>query len=126
MTKTITGVLVDARNASITRAEIPATLDSYYEHLDCSTIDIVSRRIGGRRFDIICDDEGLFKDDPRISALDSEYQPMLVGNLFVCSHADGYEISLTEEEISHVLRYAVNLPTRQHPEGLAMLTHVGY
>lgn len=126
MTNTITGVLLDAQTARVQRATIPATLESYYKHLDCSIIDIISRRIGGKRFDIICDDEGLLKDDPRISALDSEYQPMLVGNLFVCSHAEGYEISLTEEEISHVLRYAVKLPTRQHPEGLAMLTHVGY
>ena len=127
MTKTITGVLLDTERARVDHATIPANLDSYYKHLDCTTIDIVSRTIGGKRFDIICDDEGLFKEDVRISALDRDYQPMLVGNLFICKHdANGYEISLTDKEIDHILRYARKLPTRLHPEGLAMLTAVGY
>ena len=127
MFKTITGVLLDAERAHVERATIPATLGSYYEHLNCTTIDIVSRTIGGKRFDIICDEEGLFKDDPRISALDRDYQPIFVGNLFVCKHdGNGCEISLTDKEIDHILRYVRKLPTRQHPEGLAMLTAVGY
>lgn len=127
MFKTVTGVLLDTKRARVERATIPATLGSYYEHLNCTTIDIVSRTIGGKRFDIICDDEGTFKDDPHISALDRDYQPMFVGNLFVCKHDDnGIEVSLTDKEISHILRFAHKIPTRQHPEGLAMLTDVGY
>lgn len=127
MTDTITGVLLDAQTARVQRASIPANLDSYYKHLDCSTIDIVSRTIGGKRFDIICDDEGTFRDDVRISALDRNYQPMLVGSLFVCKHdGEGRELSLTDAEIAHVLRYARKLPTRQHPEGLAMFFPVAY
>lgn len=127
MTKTITGVLLDTERAHVERATIPANLDSYYKHLDCTTIDIVSRTVGGKRFDIICDDEGLLKEDVCISALDRDYNPMLVGNLFVCKHdSDGNENSLTDAEISHILRYVHKIPTRRHPEGLAMLTSVGY
>ena len=126
MTKTITGVLLDTKTARVQRATIPANLDSYYEHLDCRLIEVASCTIGGKRFDIICDEEGLLRDDPIISALDRNYQPMLVGNLFVCKSKDGEFVSLTDKEIDHVLRYAGKLPTRLHPDGLAMLTAVGY
>ena len=63
-------------------------------------IDIVSRRIKDTYFDIICDDEGLLKDNPRITAVDTEGNPMLVGNL-IFSHTDenGETIGVTDEEI---------------------------
>lgn len=126
MTNTITGVLLDAETARVKRASIPDTLDSYYRALNCTTIDIVSRTIGGQRFDIVCDDEGTFKEDVRISALDRACQPMLVGSLFVCKSADGRLQSLNDTEIAHVLRCSRKLPTRQHPEGLAMFLNVDY
>lgn len=126
MNKTITGVLLDAKNASVKRVCIRDDLDSYYKALNCSTIDIVSRTIGGKRFDIVCDDEGTFREDVRISALDRDYHPMLVGSLFVCNSENGKLISLSDAEISHVLRCWHKLPTRCHPEGLAMLLPVGY
>ena len=60
----ITGVLVNPDEKTVKKVTIEKSLDSYYKTLDCSCIDIVTRKIGGRRFDIICDDEGLYKDDP--------------------------------------------------------------
>lgn len=126
MTNTITGVLLDAENARVKRASIPDTLESYYKTLDCSTIDIISRTIGGKRFDIVCDDEGTFREDVRISALDRACQPMLVGSLFVCKSKNGELISLNDAEIAHVLRCSRKLPTRAHPEGLAMFLNVDY
>lgn len=126
MTKTITGVLVDAERAHVERATIPATLDSYYEHLDCTTIDIVSRTIGGKRFDIICDDEALLRDNPILSALDSERFPMLYGNLFVCKSKNGELVSLTDREVSHVLRNAGKLYVNAYFKPIAVIAHVDY
>lgn len=126
MNETITGVLVDAEHAHAKRATIRASLDGYYEALNCDVIEIPSRTIGGKRFDIVCDEEGTFREDIRISALDKNYQPMLVGSLFVCKSQDGELISLSDAEIAHVLRHCRVIPTRNHPEGLIMLTQVGY
>lgn len=127
MARTITGVLLDAYEKRVDRAEIAADLRAYYAVLDCNCIDIVSRTIGGKRYDIVCDDEGLFKEDCRISAVDSNYEPMLVGSLFVCQHdGEGNEISISEDDIAHVLRYVRTLPTRRYPDGLVVITNVGY
>ena len=126
MTNTITGVLLDAYEKRADRAEIPDELNAYYRALDCSCIDIVSRRIGGKRFDIVCDDEGLFKEDCRISAFDRNWQPMLCGSLFVCKSHEGELVGLTEAEVSHVLRHVRKIPTRRYPDGVLALTMVEY
>lgn len=126
MTNTITGVLLDAYEKRADRAEIPDELSAYYRALDCRCIDIVSRRIGGKRFDIVCDDEGLFKEDCRISAFDRDWQPMLCGSLFVCKSHEGKLVGLTEAEVSHVLRHVRKIPTRRYPDGVLALTMVEY
>lgn len=126
MTNTITGVLLDAYEKRAGRADIPDELSAYYRALDCSCVDIVSRRIGGKRFDIVCDDEGLLKEDCRISAFDLDWQPMLCGSLFVCKSREGELVGLTEAEIAHVLRHVRKIPTRRYPVGVLALTMVEY
>ena len=70
----------------------------------CDTIDIANREIGGCRVDIICDDNGLFAEEPIVTAMDYLGRPMLVGNLFICSHDDeGNESSLSQHEIICVM-----------------------
>ena len=73
----ITGVLVDVNAGTVKEATIEANLDSYYKALNCDCIDIVVRSLGPYRFDIICDDEGLLKDNARMSATDPHGHPML-------------------------------------------------
>lgn len=83
--------------------EIPNSLDGYYKLLDCQTIDIVKRKIGGKYYDIICDDEGLFKDGVQVSAVDSNGDAMLVGKLLICNDdGHGNEASLTQEDILNI------------------------
>lgn len=102
----ITGVLVDVKAGTVKEA----TLDSYYKTLDCTCIDIVSRRLGPYRFDIICDDEGLLKADARVSATGPEGHPMLVGNLFFCHHdEEGNTTSLHPDEITFILSRIIYL-----------------
>ena len=82
---------------------IPNSLDEYYELLNCRTIDIVKRKIGGKYYDIICDDEGLFKDEVRVSAVDSNGNAMLVGKLLICNDdGKGNEASLTHDDILNI------------------------
>ena len=57
--KKLTGVYVNAENNSATPTTIDHSLDAMYTLLDVSTIDIVSRKIGGKYYDIIVYDRKL-------------------------------------------------------------------
>ena len=107
----VTGVLIDVKNRTTVVCSVNSgSLEDYYRILDCTTFDIASRRIGENVYDIYCDDEGLLKCSPIVSAVSSDRQPMLVGNLFVTKTNDeGETISLTAEEIREVLASVINL-----------------
>lgn len=96
--------LVDVENGYAGLDHVEDSLPSFYEKLNCTTIDIVSRTIGGKPYDIICDDEGLLKENPTVSAMDAERKPMLVGNLLICGPADeeGNLTSLTRDDLDHI------------------------
>jgi len=96
------GYLIDPMGTAGT-CEIPHNLDGYYKLLDCQTIDIVSRKIGGKYYDIVCDDEGLFKDQVKVSAVDGSGQAMLVGKLFICKHdGHGNKVGLDDDDILNI------------------------
>ena len=99
----ITGVYVNAEKGTLATREIEAELQSYYDLLDVSTIDIVSRKIRGVSYEIICDDEALCKDKPVVSMISSRYQPMLFGNLFVVNYGgNGGLASLTPADVKRI------------------------
>lgn len=84
---------------SVIEAQEGHGLDVYYDALECSTFDIVERKIGGVWFDIFCDDDGLFVEKPILSALVNN-SPALVGNLLFAHHdREGNTTGLTDEEI---------------------------
>lgn len=127
MAKKLLGVLVDVENEKVEAMEIEDELDSFYKILNCSTIDIVVRRIGGRHkkaFDIVCDDEGLFKEPQKISAIDNLGNVQLVGNIFITGTADneGNLTSLSESDVAYIKSKVQNMGTRKFPEGYPMLT----
>lgn len=96
-------VLIDVEKCKVKTVDIKDDLDTYYNLLNCSCIDIVCRKIGENWYDIICDDEGLFKEEPIVSAfLDNE--PHLVGNILVVGKADcrGNLTSLSDEQINEI------------------------
>lgn len=103
------------------------TLDDYYNLIGCRCIDIVSRKIGRKWYDIICDDEGTFVEDPLISAIDNLGRVMLVGSLIICGLADdeGELTDLSDNDIRYVKKRIQTLDTRMH-EGLLMLTQCNY
>lgn len=100
----LTGIYVNAKDHTATPATIENKLQAYYDLLDVSTIDIVSRNIGGEYYDIICDDEALLKEKPVLSMIDTGCNPMLFGNLFIVKHdGEGNEISLKQADIKRIL-----------------------
>ena len=103
--KTIHGVLLDTESRTIRETVIEDSLDSFYEHLHCNAIDIVTRKIGGEYVDIVCDDEALIKENPVLAAVDEEFSPALFNSLFICGLADeeGELTSLTPEAARAVM-----------------------
>lgn len=99
----IKGVLIDTVKGTAEVVEIDKSLDEYYKVLNCRCIDIVQRCIGGKAFDIICDDEAALVDSPLPSAASPLGEVMLYGNLFVVKF-DGEEDveSLTDEDVAHI------------------------
>lgn len=129
--KTIKAYYVDTKNNTASAVDITPDLHTYYEMLDCHTIDIVNRgfgRSGKKRFDIICDDEGLFVDDPILSAVDGNGRAMLVGSLLVVGEADeeGEETSLTDEDVRLLERYTGSLFLRGKRTPRVMLYGMTY
>lgn len=127
--KKLRGVLVDVENKKVDAIEIADDLEKYYEVLNCTCIDIVQRRIGRKKFTIICDDEGLFNAAPKISAINNLGQAQLVGNLFiVAAGSDEYGnlIGLSKSEADYILKRCVKLATRNYPDPYPMLTQCEY
>lgn len=81
------GLLIDVKNNNVS-VKMANSLKDYYRLIDCDVIDIVKRCIGGKYYNIICDDEGPLKENIIVSAIDTERKPMLVGNLIVAGDTD--------------------------------------
>lgn len=119
-------LLLDVENNKVRELKCDA-LHDYYEALNCRCFDIVSRRIGKKYFDLFIDDEGLFKEDPIISAINNLGSPMLVGNIIFAKHdSEGNTIDLAETEVKYIKKYIQKMYTRKHPEGYRMLTNCEY
>lgn len=101
---TIKAFLIDVQNSNPYVVEIQEmSLDIIYKLLNCTCFDIAHRKIGSSIYDIFCDDEGLLKCNPILSAMSSNNEPMLVGNLLVTkSNAEGETISLADSEIAEI------------------------
>lgn len=123
----IKGVLIDVFNEKAEVVEIEKSLESYYKILDCTCIDITSRKIGDREFDIVCDDEGLFHEPQKISAITKAHKPALVGNLLIVKF-DGEEdiTSLDDDDIQYVMQRVRHLYTNSYPLGYPMITDLEY
>lgn len=125
--KEITGVLVNPAERVARKATIPASLESYYAALGCDCIDIVTRKIGGKAFDIICDDEALLKADPIPSACNYSGYVMLYGALLVCKNdGRGNLASLTDDECMHVLKRVQYRFSGKDIDLLPIITRVDY
>lgn len=93
--------VIDGKNRAV---DIEDSLESFYQALHCGIIDIVTRKIGGKPYAIICDDEGLFSEFPIVSAIDNDDSCMFVGNILVSGPADeeGELTELTPQDVENI------------------------
>lgn len=95
-------LVVDIVNKEV-REVYCGNLDDFYREINCDTIDIARRSIGGIAYDIFVDDIGLWHDDYQISAVNPWGLPMLVGNLVIANHDGmGNTTSLSDEDIERI------------------------
>jgi len=121
-------LLLDTINKS-TRVVNPESLEDYYNLIGCNWVEIVTRRIGRKYYDVICDEEGTFVDDPLISAIDDIGRVMFVGNLIICGQVneDGENTDLTANDIRYIKKRIQPMYTIKHQdEQLLMLTNCNY
>lgn len=114
---TINVVVLDTTENVIHAKSIERDLDTYYKTINCDLIDIVERKIGNNYYDIICDDEGLFKEGNPTAIIttdnDDNMVEQIVGSVIICSHDDdGGTIGLTDKQIDEVLANTFNITGR--------------
>lgn len=104
----------------------PVGLQDFYNLLNCSTIEVVYRYIGLKRFGIVCDEEAALKVNSSVSAINDFGQTMHLNNIIVVSATtvnDDFS-SLTEDEVDYVKKYIRIIKTSRHPEGCLLLCRV--
>ena len=79
-----------SNNAKPVIIDLKDDLNEFYKLIKCDCIDIVSRKVGNKYFDFICDDNGLLVNRPVVSAIDILNNPALVGNLLIVGDSTAY------------------------------------
>ena len=96
-------VVIDVLKNEVSVKDVEDTLETWYDLLNCTCIDITSRRIDGQYYDIVCDDEGLLKSGAIVSAASESGDPMLVGNLAIVNcNEEGELVGLTANDVKKV------------------------
>lgn len=114
----LTLFLVSIEDKKAEKVVIEHSLQAFYDTIHCvyDTIDIVARKIGGKYFDVICDDDGLAREPHHCSAVSNEGEPMLVGSFLVAKHDKaGDTRSLTDEDIALIQKSVRVVCTKNLP-----------
>ena len=109
-------LVIDTDKKSPRIEETPGGLEEWQKLVNCRLIAISYYKINGKAYDIISDDEALLKAGGKVTAIDRERGPLLVGNLVICNYdGEGGEAGLSEDDISHIWENIVILE-EAHPE----------
>lgn len=87
-------------------------LQSMYDLMSCELVDVVRNvKIGNKRYDIVVDDEGLYKDNNKPSARCSDADQVLYGDIIVINvdEEKGEWVSLDEDDIENIQSHIYTL-----------------
>jgi len=89
------GYLIDVENDKAGTVEIKDEdhLGQFYKLIGCRCIDIAVRKVDGKLYNVVLDDEGLLVAHPVISAIDKTMHVMLAGNLILFGLADDMDLA---------------------------------
>lgn len=116
------------RPVDVVRNRMPNELEAFYKVLGCSCIDITVRKIGTKTVEIICGDEGLLVESPKISAIDNLGRAQLAGSILVVGRGDseGNLTSLSNEDANYILGKVQLLATQKIKTPYPILTQCEY
>ena len=98
-------------------------LHEYYHLLGCQCIDMVAIDVDGYSYDVVCDDEGLFRE-PMVPTLYISEEQVLFGSLaFVKIDEEGYTVGLDKEDIERLLRYIERQKDNLHRWTMRQVQH---
>ena len=116
---------VDKQKAEFIDA--PFDFEKLYELINCSTIELAYRKIDGITFMFCLDEEGLFVQEQKISAVDIAMKPMFVGSFVVFGlDEEGGARDLNEVEMQTLIKHVEYIGTQNYPSGLLMLRDLEY
>ena len=120
-------LLIDVVNPKVETVDV-TDFHQIQKHLNCTCFDVVSRTIGKekQRFDIYVDDEGLLKDRPIVSAMNTKREVELVGNLLIAKHENGDMIDLSKSELEYLTDYIMTGYNFLTGLSYPVLVEVGY
>jgi hypothetical protein len=100
------GLKENCSNASnIEVKAIENTLSAFYDEIGCQFIEIVKTKIRGKYYNVVCDEEGLNKENPIPTVLTARnpYEK-IVGTVIITGVEDehGDLTSLTDEDIDNI------------------------
>ena len=99
------------------------TLNEYYHLLGCRCIDMVEIDVDNYSYDVVCDDEGLFRE-PMVPTLYISDEQVLFGSLaFVKIDEEGYTVGLDKEDIERLLRYIERQKDNLHRWTMRQVQH---
>lgn len=87
--------------------DIKNELSEFYKLIDCRHIDITYRKMRGKTYAVVCDDEGLLKEKPIVSFLTVhpfERNLDLVGNIVIANIKEDDLDDLTDEDVENIMR----------------------
>lgn len=109
-------ILVDADADTITKVAATAKAVADYNSMKALiwgakasdyTVDIITRKIGGKSYALVVDDEGLLHPSVRTKAIgmraDGQPFEVLAGNVLICGTKGENLVPLTEKEADEVL-----------------------
>lgn len=103
-------MLLDVNTQEVKVVDVESDIHAWYKLLDCDLVEMPERRIEGKYFTFICDEEGLLKNSPIVSVMGKD-EVMIVGSVLICN--TDYETcdvtDLTEEDIQLISKHIKQL-----------------
>lgn len=103
-------LIFDEKKQVLIEKDIKNELDTFYNIIGCRCIDIARRKVGGKYFDIIVDDEGLLKDEPICTAVDAKTSDCMLFGTLIFTNTDnkGNTVGLSDEDIELIKGETLN------------------
>lgn len=116
-------IVIDPARDAAEVVETPGGLDEWYRLIHCRIVQLCRRRIGGRYYDIVADEEALYNGPAYVTGIDEAGRPQLIGALAICRNMDGE--GLAEEDIKEIMASVGRLQSKKDGTSWPALYGIG-